>query len=126
MEDDHDDHDDHQHEVGSGNLSSYTLVLQGDDLDGEDCFLGVVAPSTGTESELLVRTSFDHDGEGAGTLRASINSQRTEYNGTSSTGRILIQLEGGRSLRDADSFVVAWQHDGHTDRAYCRNLRVSR
>ena len=125
FEDEHHD-DDHQHEVGGSNLTGYSLILQGQDLEGNDCFLGVVAPASGTESQLSVRTSFDHDGHGAGVLRASINGQRTEYNGVSGTGRILIQLaSGARNLRGASSYVVSWQHDDHTDRAYCRNLRIS-
>ncbi len=116
--------DDHDHDHGEFDFDHYDLVLEGVDLTGEECFLGLL-PAVEGESEMLVETSFSHEGEGPGTLSLVYNSELSNFSGISDTGRIAIQLlEGSYSLADANSFAVMWDHEGHVDTGFCSNLVV--
>ena len=53
------------------------------------------------------------------------NGEQTKLVGKSEEGSIVIALKAGETdLIAAESFVVSWEHEGHTDTGYCQNLKL--
>ena len=120
---DHDDHDDHHGD--DFDMEDFDMVLEGKDLADEACFIGLLHQEEGEEDQLMVVTSFDHEGEGPGILSLTLNGEQTKLVGKSEEGSIVIALKAGETdLIAAESFVVSWEHEGHTDTGYCQNLKV--
>ena len=127
-----DDHEEGDHNHGDHgdvfDLDRYAVILEGTDLEGEACYLGVLAPAQVDEdnSYYKVETSFSHEGEGAGTLFTSLDADEQSLVGISQGGgSIVINLaDSATTIVEAISYAVSFQHEGHIDRGFCENLMV--
>ncbi|SMF60102.1 hypothetical protein [Pseudobacteriovorax antillogorgiicola] len=118
--------DDHDHDHGGEfDFDEFALVLEGQDFDGEACYLGIIEESVDKEGNttLLVETSFAHGTEVPGEFEVVLTEGSERVLSSNENGsQFALFFDQDASVSGASQYLVRWPHDDHFHTDGCYNL----